>query len=120
MAKQKQTTGSAFELILGNQLKDDAFKKAFQKQLRLHKSEQQLLAALDAARTRQNVTKSELARRTGTQLPAVSRLFRRSVPANPRLGTLLEVIDALDLRVNVEIGLKEPGDRKSFAVSTRL
>ena len=120
MAQKKQTTGAAFDLILADQLKDPAFKKAFRRQLRLHKSEQQLLAALDAARERQNMTKSELARRTGTKLAAVSRLFRRSAPANPRLETLLELIEALDLRVEVQIGMRERNDQKSFAVSTHL
>jgi hypothetical protein len=50
----------------------------------------------------------------------VSRLFRRSAPANPRLETLLELIEALDLRVEVQIGLRERNDQKSFAVSTHL
>jgi DNA-binding phage protein len=120
VAKKKETTGAAFDLILASQMNDPVFKKAYRKQLRLHKSEQQLLAALDAARERQNMTKSELARRTGTKLSAVSRLFRASGPANPRLETLLELFEALDLRVNVEIGLKDRGDQKSFAVSTHL
>jgi DNA-binding phage protein len=120
MAKKKQTTGAAFDLILANQMKDPAFKQAFKRQLRLHKSEQQFLAALDAARERQNITKSELARKTGTKLSSVSRLFRRSAPANPRLDTLLELFEALDLRVSVDITRRERGDQKSFAVSTHL
>lgn len=117
-------TGAAFDLALKNELRDPTFRAAFRREVKLLKSEQRLLAALDRAREYQSMTKTELAKRTDTKLSSVSRLLSRtrSRPSNPRLDTLLEVIDALDLHVTVDIRPREPHQRKDtpWAVSTHF
>ena len=117
-------TGAAFDLALKNELRDRTFRDAFRREVKLLKSEQRLLAALERAREYQAMTKTELAKRTDTKLSSVSRLLSRtrSRPSNPRLDTLLEVIDALDLHVTVDIRPREPHQRKDapWAVSTHF
>ena len=100
--------------------RDREFRAVYNRQLNLQKSEQKLLAILEHVRERRQMSKSELAKRTGKQLPAVSRLLspNRETPANPRLATLLEVVDALDLQIQVRPRTKQR--REIVAVSAHL
>lgn len=116
----KKGTGAAFDQYLSNELRDPKFRDLYKRQVKLLKSEQRLLAAIDHAREKQQLSKAELARRTGKQLPAVSRLLspNRSRAANPRLATLLEIIDAVDLQIEVRPRTKQR--RELVAVSPSL
>lgn len=60
-----------------------------------------LLAALEKSRLGTDVPKAELARRMGTKPSVVSRLLTRG--GNPTIGTILEILQKLDLRVTVTI-----------------
>ena len=115
MAKKKARSSAAFDKYLAVQLENDEFRATYDRSLRLQKSEQRLLAAIDRARELRNLTKSELARRTGKQLPAISRLLSpsRGRASNPRLDTVLELLEELDLRLRVE----KRNDRRTDVVA---
>jgi DNA-binding phage protein len=117
---KRTKTGAAFDKYLSQQMRDGEFSTVYKRQLNLQKSEQKLLAILERVRERREMSKTELARRTGKQLPAVSRLLSttRETPANPRLATLLEVVDALDLQIQVRPRTKQRRD--IVAVSAHL
>lgn len=65
----------------------------------------QLLMQLDALRESAGLGKGELARRAGLDPSSVRRLFSAE-SSNPTLRTLLEVVAALD--VEIELKLKQP------------
>jgi DNA-binding phage protein len=113
-------TGAAFDQFLAKEMRNAEFRDTYDKQVKLLKSEHKLLTAISRACEQKNVSRSELARRTGKQLPAVSRLLSqsRTTAANPRLATLLEILDALDLQV--ELRPRRDSRRDVVAVSASL
>jgi ribosome-binding protein aMBF1 (putative translation factor) len=59
-----------------------------------------ILQQIDAERERRGMTKADLAHRIGTTPSVVRRLFS-SESSNPTLGTIIAMLDALDLGVEV-------------------
>jgi ribosome-binding protein aMBF1 (putative translation factor) len=60
----------------------------------------QILQQIDAERERRGMTKADLAQRIGATPSVVRRLFS-SQSSNPTLGTVVAMLDALDLGVHV-------------------
>jgi ribosome-binding protein aMBF1 (putative translation factor) len=60
----------------------------------------QILQQIDAERERRGMTKADLAQRIGTTPSVVRRLFS-SDSSNPTLSTVLAMLDALDLGMQV-------------------
>jgi ribosome-binding protein aMBF1 (putative translation factor) len=60
----------------------------------------QILQQIDAERERRGMTKADLAERIGATPSVVRRLFS-SESSNPTLGTVLAMLDALDLGMQV-------------------
>jgi len=61
----------------------------------------QILQQIDDERERRGMTKADLAHRIGTTPSVVRRLFS-SETSNPTLGTVVAMLDALDLDVQVQ------------------
>jgi ribosome-binding protein aMBF1 (putative translation factor) len=59
-----------------------------------------ILQRIDAERERRGMTKADLAQRIGTTPSVVRRLFATET-SNPTLGTVLAMLDALELGVQV-------------------
>lgn len=77
-----------------------------QRRARYERSRKQVLATrlilqqIDAERERRGLTKTALAREVGTTPSVIRRLFS-SETSNPTLGTVVAVLEALDLAVEV-------------------
>ena len=94
--------GQAFEKFLNDQLADPSFKAGFERKLAKVKSIAEVLHVIESVRAQENVPKAEIARRMDRKPEAVSRLLRGQ-GANPTLDTLVDLVDALGLELDVRI-----------------
>src|SRR5579859_4057174 len=78
-------------------------RQAFEHEVRAITAAAQLIASVEELRSSMNVSKSELARRLGKQLSAISRSLT-SDDSNPTVVTLLEMLDAMGVKVEVTVG----------------
>jgi DNA-binding phage protein len=95
-------TGQAFDEFLEGQLADPSFKAGFEKKLAKVKSIAEVLQVIELARERENIPKAELARRMERKPEAISRLLRGE-GANPTLDTLVDLVDAIGLELDIRI-----------------
>ncbi|MEI6219779.1 MAG: helix-turn-helix transcriptional regulator [Actinomycetes bacterium] len=77
------------------------FKKSFLLESIRTATIDEVVNTLDAARQRQEVSKSQLAQRVEVEPASVRRLFSSRNP-NPTLGTLAEIAAALGMRIVLE------------------
>ncbi|MCL5957747.1 MAG: helix-turn-helix transcriptional regulator [Chloroflexi bacterium] len=73
-----------------------------------------LLIAIDAERQRAGLSKAELARRIGADPSVVRRLFSKKA-SNPTLRTILDMLSAL----NIDVELKPGPAQRSLALEPR-
>lgn len=101
-AQPPPTAGQAFEDFLNDQLTDPSFKAGFERKLAKVKSIAQVLYVIESVREQQNVPKAEIARRMDRKPEAISRLLRGE-GSNPTLDTLVDLVDALGLELDIRI-----------------
>lgn len=94
--------GQAFEEFLDGQLADPAFKANFEKKLAKIKSIAEMLQVIEQVRKRESLPKAEIARRMNRKPEAISRLLRGE-GANPTLDTLIDLVDAIGLELDIRI-----------------
>jgi DNA-binding phage protein len=94
--------GQAFEDFLADKLSDPTFKAGFERKLAKVKSIAEVLHVIESVRAQESIPKAEVARRMDRKPEAVSRLLRGQ-GANPTLDTLVELVDALGLELDVRI-----------------
>jgi transcriptional regulator with XRE-family HTH domain len=102
-------TGQAFDEFLEAQLADPSFKASFEKKLAKVKSIAEVLRVIELVRERENIPKAELARRMERKPEAISRLLRGE-GANPTLDTLVDLVDAIGLELDIRIR-RQPAKR---------
>jgi DNA-binding phage protein len=107
--KDTTLTGQAFDQFLESQLTDPSFKAGFEKKLAKIKSIAEVLQVIEAVREQENIPKAELARRMERKPEAISRLLRGE-GANPTLETLIDLIDAIGLELDIRIR-RQPAKR---------
>lgn len=93
----------------------------FAENYRLHRTRidaiDTLMRTLDAARTRQNLTKADLARRIEAEPAAVRRLFTESSP-NPQIGRLVDIAHELGLEITVQKRKQTARSRSRLAAAS--
>ena len=72
-------------------------------------AEMDLMRLLDEVRKQQNLTQEELAERIGRKREAISRLFSAD-DVNPTIGTLIELLAALDLTADITLRHTREGE----------
>ena len=72
-------------------------------------AEMELMRLLDEVRKQQNLTQEELAERIGRKREAISRLFSAD-DVNPTIGTLIELLAALDLTADITLRHTREGE----------
>ncbi|HEY7932436.1 MAG TPA: XRE family transcriptional regulator [Solirubrobacteraceae bacterium] len=120
--KDTTLTGQAFDQFLEGQLADPSFRAGFEKKLAKIKSIAEVLQIIEAARERENIPKAELARRMERKPEAISRLLRGQ-GANPTLDTLIDLIDAIGLELDIRIRrqpVKRSGDYSPLKVHSTV
>jgi DNA-binding phage protein len=114
--------GQAFDEFLDGQLADPAFKAGFEKKLAKVKGIAEMLQVIELVRERQNLPKAEIARRMNRKPEAISRLLRGE-GANPTLDTLIDLIDAIGLELDIRIKrqpAKRNGDYSPLKIHTAV
>lgn len=94
---------------------DPAFKAEFERQQRAIAAIDAIVNELDALRVARDYTKAELARRIDKHPASVRRLL--TAAANPELGTIVALADALDADV-VVVPRKRRSRRRRRATAT--
>ena len=102
-------TGQAFDEFLDDQLVDPSFRAGFERKLAKVKSIAEVLQVIELIRERDNIPKAELARRMERKPEAISRLLRGE-GANPTFDTLIDLVDAIGLELDIRIR-RQPAKR---------
>lgn len=89
--------GLSFEELKRDMLKDEEFKKEYEKLRPRYEAIQQIIEA----RKEQNMTQAELAKRIGTQKSNISRL--ESGNYNPTLDLLARIAEALGKSLSIQL-----------------
>src|SRR3989442_4749476 len=110
--------GVAFERYLSKRFPEASARERFDRQVATIRATARMVAALEASREALSLKKSDLARRTGRQEPAVSRLLK-SPASNPTLKTLLGGLYGKDLSAQTWLRPRLPGSHKLRAGHTR-
>jgi len=100
--KEGYTRGRTLKEHIAEQMKDPKFKKAWH-DLDL---EFELLESMIKAREKAGITQEELAKRVGTQQPALSRLERGAFK-KATVETLRKIADALDAKLIIKLHPKK-------------
>ncbi len=98
MARKRKKTG--FDRFFDQQMRDDKFRKGYQKIRNEIDIVDALVRALDAARVDVGVSKAELARQIAAEPAAIRRLFTAQ-RANPTLATFAKLAEALGLELQL-------------------
>lgn len=106
--------GQAFEQFLGEQLRDPEFKAGFERKLAKVKSIAEVMSVIETVREDEGLAKAEVARRMERKPSAVSRLLAGN-GANPTLDTLVDLIDALGLELDLRIRRQPARPPKSYS-----
>src|SRR5512140_1275487 len=99
---------SAFDRYFADRMKRPAFAKAYAKARAEIDSVDQVMRALDAARTEAKLSKAEIARRISTSPVVVRKLFTKP-SKNPSYTTISMIAHAVGLRLVLE---PEPARKK--------
>jgi transcriptional regulator with XRE-family HTH domain len=110
-SKKNPISGQAFEDFLDCQLADPAFRIGFEQKLAKVKGIAEVLSVIESVREREGIPKAEVARRMERKPEAISRLLRGE-GANPTLETLVDLIDAMGLELDIRIK-QQPAKRHS-------
>ena len=94
---------TAWEKYLSKRHPAGEARQAFEHEVRAITAAAQLIASVEELRNSMNVSKSQVARRLGKQLSAISRSLT-SDDSNPTVVTLLEMLDAMGVKVEVTVG----------------
>lgn len=92
-----------FKQRLAERMSDPEFVKGYDEV----DAELSLIAALDKAREKLNITQLDLSKRMKRKQPAVARILSSS-SANPTLDTLVDLLKALGLSAKIELHLAKP------------
>jgi len=93
-------TRTSFDKYLAQRIRDPHFKEMFREASAQIRAVDDFVRAIDDARIRLGMTKTELARRIGAKPEAVRRLLTAD-RVNPTLTTLLVLARALGLRLDL-------------------
>lgn len=102
LSKANSIAGQAFEEFLDSQLTDPEFRAGFERKLAKVRGIAEVLNVIETVRERENIPKAEVARRMERKPEAISRLLRGE-GANPTLETLVDLIDAIGLELDIRI-----------------
>jgi DNA-binding phage protein len=94
---------SAWEKYLSKRHPAGKARESFDHEVRAITAAAQLIASVEELRTSMNVSKSDVARRLGKQLSAISRSLT-SDDSNPTVVTLLEMLDAMGVTIDITVG----------------
>lgn len=125
MAQSSRKTpiaGQIFEEFLEGQLADPIFRAGFERKLAKIKGIAEVLSVIEDVREREGIPKAEVARRMERKPEAISRLLRGE-GANPTLETLVDLIDAIGLELDIHIQrqpAKRHGDYMPLKVRTSI
>lgn len=95
---KEPTRGRAWERYLAKRHPSGPAREAFDHEVRAVTAAAELVSSIESFRSSMNISKSEVARRLGKQLSAVSRSLTAD-DSNPTIVTLLEMLDAMGVRV---------------------
>lgn len=109
--KTRQRAGDVFEIDIAKDTDAPEDRAFFEKEYAKSVAIAGLLQQLEAARTRQHLSKREIAKRMDRQESAVSRLFKGE-GANPTLSTIADLAYALNLEIEVRIKERPRKSRK--------
>ena len=110
-----QTTPSRFEQIRERRMQSPEFRDRYHRTRRSIATVQEVIELIDAQRREAGLSKAALARRAGIN-PAALRRLLTSRSSNPTLQTVVEVLNALGMRMRVEA---EPVSSAEAKPSTR-
>jgi DNA-binding phage protein len=96
--KRKGPAPSGFDRYLADRMKDSAFVDAYIEARAGIDSVDAFMRSLEALRARADVSKADLARRTGARPEAIRRLLTTK-DANPTLETILSIAGALGYKL---------------------
>ncbi len=97
----KPTPGGRWQQLRDEIVSSPELQQQYDRRKRSILLSRQLLLQIDAVRENAGLTKAELARRIGTNPSVVRRLFS-SGSGNPTLQTVLDVMDALGLQIELK------------------
>jgi DNA-binding phage protein len=105
-------SGAAFDRYLADLYPNEEARERFRRRVRAVHLATELMRAMDDIRQAAGVSKVTVAARMKRNPAAVSRLFT-SPDANPTVTTLIEMLDALEFRLEVSVKpqAKEPARR---------
>jgi len=93
-------------------MKDPALTSSYRETRAVVDSTDTLVRALDKTRILAGVSKADLARRVDVR-PEVVRRFFTAADANPTLATVLKLVDALGLHLELVTGLSTADDART-------
>jgi DNA-binding phage protein len=105
-------SGAAFDRYLAGLYPDEESRERFRRRVRAVHLATELMRAMDNVREAAGISKVNVAARMKRKPAAVSRLFT-SPDTNPTVTTLIELLDALEFRLEVSVKPqpKEPARR---------
>jgi len=91
-----------FQQIRNRRMQSPAFRQRYTRTRRTIASVEEIIGSIDARRQTAGVSKAELARRAGMN-PAALRRLLTSGAGNPTLSTVIGLMDALGMRLQVVV-----------------
>jgi len=96
------TDQTGFELLIAQKIESDpAWAKRYLRTRSRLRTTERVLGAIDRRRLQLKMSKADLARKIGAQPADVRRIFSRQA-ANPTIGRLADMADALGLELEVK------------------
>lgn len=108
-APRRPGSGAAFERYLAEQLTHPAVRAAYDRAGAKLEGVGEVMRTLDLLREQLDLSKAEVARRMDRKPEAISRLLRSSGRVNPTLETLVDLVTALDLQLEIRITRRARG-----------
>lgn len=99
---QMEDSGAAFERYLDERFPDQTSRAEFEARVMAVNIAADFVEALDAIRRRREMTRVALAEEMGKDPAVVSRLLNNR-SANPTIATVLELLEALDVYLSVDV-----------------
>jgi ribosome-binding protein aMBF1 (putative translation factor) len=105
---------SAHERLMAARMEDPEFRAEYERTRREVELIDSIIRSLDSHRTKQGLSKAELARRVGRNPSSIRRLFTQET--NPELKLVVSMLDALGLELSV-VEQPKSGSRSRRATS---
>jgi ribosome-binding protein aMBF1 (putative translation factor) len=99
---QMEDPGAAFERYLDERFPDQASRAEFEARVMAVNIAADFVEALDEIRQRREMTRAALAEGMGKDPAVISRLLNNR-SANPTIATILELLEALDVYLSVDV-----------------